>query len=240
VTPVAGDNVSNIQTAINYVSALPLDANGFRGAVLLSNGRVSVRQHDLHQGQRSCAARHEQQHQRLPAPSFAPRHESIHACLKSPAPFRLERHHAHHHESLRPCRRAQFLCGQTSGLSVGAEVFVRRVATTNWIHDLGMDLLGPPPVVPWTASSYMMDMDRVIHAHRGQPHFLWMRRLPCAMTRVMANGTIRPFHLVGTHHERRRRTHFWKIRLLGSTTNETHGWTFISIRQNRKRLGART
>src|ERR1700689_1388924 len=38
VTPVVGDNVSNIQAAINYVSALSPDANGFRGAVLLSNG----------------------------------------------------------------------------------------------------------------------------------------------------------------------------------------------------------
>ena len=28
VTPVAGDNASNIQAAINYVSGLPLDTNG--------------------------------------------------------------------------------------------------------------------------------------------------------------------------------------------------------------------
>src|SRR6516225_10173077 len=38
VMPVAGDNVSNIQAAINYVSTLPFDTNGFRGAVMLSNG----------------------------------------------------------------------------------------------------------------------------------------------------------------------------------------------------------
>src|SRR5690242_14269467 len=33
VWPVAGDNNENIQTAINKVSARPLDANGFRGAM---------------------------------------------------------------------------------------------------------------------------------------------------------------------------------------------------------------
>src|SRR3954471_8091991 len=38
VWPVAGDNNANIQTAINKVSAGPLDANGFRGAVLLKAG----------------------------------------------------------------------------------------------------------------------------------------------------------------------------------------------------------
>jgi hypothetical protein len=38
VSPVTGDNVANIQTAINQVSAPPLDANVFRGAVLLNPG----------------------------------------------------------------------------------------------------------------------------------------------------------------------------------------------------------
>ena len=38
VWPVLGDNSENIQAAIDRVSALPLDANGFRGAVLLKMG----------------------------------------------------------------------------------------------------------------------------------------------------------------------------------------------------------
>jgi hypothetical protein len=36
--PVVGDNSANIQAAIDKVSALPLDASGFRGAVLLKIG----------------------------------------------------------------------------------------------------------------------------------------------------------------------------------------------------------
>ena len=38
VWPVLGDNSENIQAAIDRVSALPLDASGFRGAVLLKMG----------------------------------------------------------------------------------------------------------------------------------------------------------------------------------------------------------
>ena len=38
VWPVAGDNTANLQAAIDKVSALPLDKNGFRGAVLLKMG----------------------------------------------------------------------------------------------------------------------------------------------------------------------------------------------------------
>ena len=38
IWPVAGDNTDNVQAAIDKVSALPLDKNGFRGAVLLRAG----------------------------------------------------------------------------------------------------------------------------------------------------------------------------------------------------------
>ncbi len=42
VTPVSGDARALIQSAIDRVSALPLNANGFRGAVLLKAGRYEV------------------------------------------------------------------------------------------------------------------------------------------------------------------------------------------------------
>src|SRR5689334_20964635 len=38
VWPVAGDNTANLQSAIDRVSALPLDKAGFRGAVLIKMG----------------------------------------------------------------------------------------------------------------------------------------------------------------------------------------------------------
>jgi len=42
VSPIAGDDAANIQNAINTVAALPLDANGFRGAVYLNPGTYEV------------------------------------------------------------------------------------------------------------------------------------------------------------------------------------------------------
>ncbi|HEY1788043.1 MAG TPA: hypothetical protein VGJ73_07805 [Verrucomicrobiae bacterium] len=42
ISPVAGDNTANIQDAINTVSALAPDTNGFRGAVLLNPGIYTV------------------------------------------------------------------------------------------------------------------------------------------------------------------------------------------------------
>src|SRR2546430_17130094 len=42
VSPSGGDDTLAIQSALDTVSALPLDANGFRGTVQLSPGTVSV------------------------------------------------------------------------------------------------------------------------------------------------------------------------------------------------------
>jgi hypothetical protein len=42
ISPVGGDNTANIQNAINAVSALTPDTNGFRGAVLLSAGTYPI------------------------------------------------------------------------------------------------------------------------------------------------------------------------------------------------------
>ena len=42
IWPVAGDNTANVQAAIDRVSALPADATGFRGAVLLRAGQYPM------------------------------------------------------------------------------------------------------------------------------------------------------------------------------------------------------
>src|SRR5262245_13770274 len=39
VGPISGDNTARIQAAVDYVSQLPTDEHGLRGAVLLTSGR---------------------------------------------------------------------------------------------------------------------------------------------------------------------------------------------------------
>ncbi|NRA11659.1 MAG: hypothetical protein HRT57_06875, partial [Crocinitomicaceae bacterium] len=43
ISPISGDNTAHIQNAIDAVSAMPMDSNGFRGAVLLNSGVYEVR-----------------------------------------------------------------------------------------------------------------------------------------------------------------------------------------------------
>lgn len=42
LTPIAGDNRTNIQTAINQVAAMPLNSHGYRGVVQLAPGQYDV------------------------------------------------------------------------------------------------------------------------------------------------------------------------------------------------------
>jgi hypothetical protein len=42
VRPIEGDNTRRIQSAIDYVSSMPADSNGIRGAVLLLRGRYEI------------------------------------------------------------------------------------------------------------------------------------------------------------------------------------------------------
>ncbi|OAQ38277.1 hypothetical protein A5893_15935 [Pedobacter psychrophilus] len=42
VNAIVGDNLSNIQSAINDVAAMPIDANGFRGAILFKAGTYNI------------------------------------------------------------------------------------------------------------------------------------------------------------------------------------------------------
>ena len=56
VKPIAGDNTAQIQAAIDEVSKLALEPDGFRGAVLLERGRYDVGAEIQHCGQRRRAA----------------------------------------------------------------------------------------------------------------------------------------------------------------------------------------
>jgi len=228
VTPVAGDNVSNIQAAINYVSALPTDANGFRGAVWLSPG-VYPCASTINLKASGVVLRGAGSYTNGSGTVLEATASNQYTLVEISGSGSASSGTTHNITNLYiPAGARSFFVDNTSGLSVGTEVYVRRVATTNWIHDLGMDLLGPPPDVPWTASGYMLDMDRVITHIEGN-HIFVDAPITCAIDAHYANGTIRSFTWsglitnVGIEHV------FGKSDYFGSVTNETHGWTFVQF-----------
>src|SRR5581483_7941617 len=92
-----------------------------------------------------------------------------------------------------PAGARSFNVDNVGTLAVGQRVYVRRIATQQWINDLGMNLLGPPPGdVPWTPSGYNIDMDRVITHIEGN-HIFVDAPITCAIDAHYTNGTIRQY-----------------------------------------------
>ena len=229
ISPVAGDNVANIQAAINYVSGLPLDTNGFRGAVLLSAGEyplastvnikasgVVLRGVGSNTNGLGTVLRATASNQYTLVEITGSGSASTVGSTRTIT------------NNFTPAGARSFLVDNPSGFAIGDHVYVRRVATSNWIHDLGMDLLGPPPDVPWTPSGYNIDMDRIITHIEGN-RITVDAPITCAIDTRYTNGTLRKFSWsgritnVGIEHIYSKSDYF------GSTTNETHGWTFVQF-----------
>jgi hypothetical protein len=228
ISPVAGDNAANIQTAINQVSAMPLDANGFRGAVLLSAGVYPLSDTITISASGVVLRGSGNATNGTVLRATATNQYTLVEITGSGSAATVSGTTHNITNNYVPAGARSFFVDSASGLSVGDHVFVRRVATTNWIHDLGMDLLGPAPVVPWTPSGYNVDSDRII-THLESNHVFVDWPITCAIDRNYTNGTLRKFtwsgriQNVGVEHLYGISDYF------GNTTNEDHGWTFIQF-----------
>ncbi len=186
LSPVAGDNCARIQNAINYVQSLPLGTNGFRGAVLLSAGEYALSNsititasgvvlRGVGSGTNGTVLR-----------ATAPNQYTLVKISGSSSATDVSGTTHTITNRYVPVGARSFQVDSTSGLAVGDYVLVRRVATAAWIHDLGMDLL----VGAWSASTYNIDLDRVITRLEGNRIFI-DTPVTCAIDAGYANGTIR-------------------------------------------------
>jgi autotransporter-associated beta strand protein len=228
IAPVAGDNRNHIQGAINYVQSLPLDANGFRGAVLLAPGEYPMASSVMisasgvvlrgsGSGTNGTVLRATATNQY----SLVRVTGSGSASTVSGTTHNITNHYT-------PVGARSFLVDSTGGLAVGDRVFVRRIATQQWIDDLGMNLLCcPPDVNPWTPGGYHIDMDRVITRIEGNRVFI-DAPVTCAIDRGYTNGTIRKY----TWSARIQNSGVERLRGVSgyaAADDENHGWVFVQF-----------
>ncbi len=229
VTPVAGDNVANIQTAINQVQALPMAANGFRGVVLLSAGdyklsnTVTISASGvILRGVGSNTNNGAVLHATASNEYTLVKVTGSGSASTVGSTYNITNNYV-------PAGARSFNVDNVGTLAVGQRVYVRRIATQQWINDLGMNLLGPPPGdVPWTPSGYNIDMDRVITHIEGN-HIFVDAPITCAIDAHYTNGTIRQYSWSGLITNVAVEHLFGLSDYFGSNTNETHGWTFIEF-----------
>jgi hypothetical protein len=166
VRAIDGDNTAQIQAAIDAVAALPLDRDGFRGAVLLERGvydvagglKISASGVVLRgsgSGDGGTAIR-----------ASGPPHRVI--DISGTGSWQLEGKPAQITDAYVPAGATAFDVDAAAGFRAGDSILVQRPVTDAWIRFMGMDALsrdGKPQV--WIKPGTIISTDRVITAIAG-------------------------------------------------------------------------
>jgi hypothetical protein len=175
IWPVAGDNTAHVQAAIDKVSALPLDANGFRGALLLRAGyyRMALPVTIAASG---VVLRGEGMDDtgtilvgtgtgRPPAPPAAPgaapgrpRPATLVQIAGASGTTLVEASKRGVADEYVPVGARRFRVASARGLKPGDTVVVRRIGNQAWINEVGMN--NDPPGARW--QPFNIEWDRLI------------------------------------------------------------------------------
>lgn len=171
VNPVAGDNLANVQNAINQVAAMPIDASGYRGTILFTAGTYNISNTIT-----------------ISASGIVLRGEGFNGTGTNFIATKTAQHTLFNfvgtsgtsYNSTSSTRKAitdayvaigkkQITVASGHTFAIGDKVFVHRIPNDAWINLLGMNLLTniDPLAVNWTASAYDMDSERKIEYING-------------------------------------------------------------------------
>lgn len=233
VNPVAGDNLANVQNAINQVAAMPLDANGFRGAILFTAGTYNISDTVTISASgivlRGVGST-------VNETVFIATKTSQHILFDFIGPSGTAYNSAN---STRkditdlyvPIGTKQITVASGHTFVVGNKVFVHRIPNDAWISLLGMNLLTSiipvdPTTTNWTASGYDLDSERKITNINGNVITLDAPIMdvidPLYSTGELVKFTDSRIQNCGIENMRIRSTY-------ASSTDENHGWEAVSF-----------
>jgi hypothetical protein len=239
-----------IQAAIDQVSKLPVDANGFRGAVLLRTGlypiagqiRITTSGVVL-RGEGTDTTGTGQFGTVLEATGTNRRYDPHHPFgdgvvqLEGVLPGGVHWDGGDHFtavagtthnvtDSYVPVGAHSFRVDSVAGLQVGDSIIVHRPSTAAWIHAIGMD----GTTDPWKPGQEDLNSDRVITAIDAVHNLITIDApLTDALEKQFGGGTIFKYANPG------RIDHVGVENLSGQSdtdgtpTDENHAWTFISL-----------
>ena len=230
VNPVVGDNLTNIQNAINQVAAMPLDANGFRGTILFTAGTYNIsdtvtitasgivlRGVGFNGSGTNFIATKTSQHilfDFIGASGTA--YNSSNSTRKAITDLYV------------PIGKKQITVASGHSFAIGDKVFVHRIPNAAWINLLGMNLLSTidPAATDWTASGYDMDSERKITSINGNVITLDAPIMdvidPLYSTGELVKFTDSRINNCGIENVRINSTYT-------SSTDENHGWEAVSF-----------
>ena len=162
VLPGDGDDTQRIQNAINAVSAMALDANGFRGAVLLKAGRYQVTSSLRIQAGGVVLRGEGQDVLGTVLEGVTPSDYDMIILGSGSGSYGVQSGTSRAiTTSYVPSGAVSFAVDSASGYSVGEPIIVQRTPNQFWIDDLTMGQWG------WTPSGYNVEYERTITAISG-------------------------------------------------------------------------
>ena len=172
VWPVQGDNSELIQAAIDRVAAMPVDATGFRGAVLLKMGiyhlakpiyirasGIVLRGEGMSDLGTILIGKTTEQNQ---APGF--RQPALINVVGTSGAMEAGETSQQIIDQYVPVGAKSFNVGSAKGFKVGNKILVRRYGNEEWIKELGQDTLS---VGRYRWKPFTISYDRVITAING-------------------------------------------------------------------------
>ena len=232
VGPGPGDDRARIQAALDLVATLPLDGQGFRGAVLLDPGEYQIAD--------SLRIRRDGVVLRGSGPEtggtvLVATGTSRRALIQvggSGAPAEIAGSRRAVAEAYVPVGARTLTVDEASGISVGDAVMVERPSTAEWIALLGMDKFPgwrPENRLHWRPGSRDIRWDRVVTAIEGNRITL-DAPLTTALDAAYGGGSIYRYNFPG----RIARVGVERLRLVSAhdparPTDEDHAWFGIAL-----------
>ena len=227
-----GRDRQRIQAAIDLVSAMPPDASGVRGAVVLERGTYDI-DTSLRIGASGVILR-----------GSGPSEDGtvlVAAGTSRRSLFLLAGRNDRRQmagsarriaDQYVPSGATAFNVDDASGLTVGSRIIVRRPSTKEWIGLLGMDLFQgwrPENRLHWQAGSRDIEWDRVITALDGA-RLTIDAPLTTALDAKYGGGSVAPYEFPG----RISRVGLENVRLVSAydtsrPMDEDHAWDAITI-----------
>jgi hypothetical protein len=240
ISPAPGDATERVQAAIDRVSSLPLDARGFRGALLLRKGRYPI-SGSLRVSASGVVLRGEGNGPDDTILEGAGKGQRAIVVVKGADYGRVADSGVPIAGDYLPVGSVSLRVRDAARFKRGDAVIVRRVGNDAWIRELKMDHLPPRadggPVHPW--SPFDLDFERVVTAVDGDTITL-DAPITCAVETKWGGGVVLEFrdqrirnvgveNLRGVSAFNRQVTALYGREKEKYQSDEDHAWSFVSI-----------
>ncbi|HKJ43569.1 MAG TPA: hypothetical protein VKA27_15845, partial [Sunxiuqinia sp.] len=192
VKPTGGDDTELLQTAIDTIGNLPIDDNGFRGALQLSNGQFKIAG-QLKINQSGIVIRGAGKDKKSVLVATGNDRRTLIQILPNDLP--LLGKPIDIVDSIVPAGAISFTVNNIENLNIGNPILITRPCTQEWIHDIGMNkkegTFAAHRGLHWPVGSRVLQWDRkIISINSATQKITIDAPITTALKEIYGGGTI--------------------------------------------------